>query len=144
MAELANGAGLYYSDLGVSYSELADIEGMTSPGSPTYTDVDVTPLKPTDDTRSYERGLRDSGEFQFRQYWTAARLDTLKDLEADGDNLYWRITYPDDTTPTLASKTEFRGYIKSVIEPTFDDPETPLIITVNVKVTNKPVFTPKA
>lgn len=144
MAELANGAGLYYGSDGVSYSELPDLASMTSAGSPTYADVDVTPLKPTDDTRSFERGLRDSGEFQFRQYWTAARLDTLKDLEEDGDNLYWRITYPDDTTPTLASKTEFRGRIKAVVEPSFDDPETPLIITVTVKVNSRPVFTPKS
>lgn len=144
MAELANGTGLYWGTDGTTYTEAADLAGMSAPGSPSYSDIDVTPLKPTDDTRSFERGLRDSGEFSFRQYWSKTRLDGWRDAEDAGANLYWRVTYPDDTTPTTASKTEFRGYIKSVQEPTFDDPETPLIITVTVKVTSRPVFTPKA
>lgn len=106
-AYLGLGARLYYSTDGSSYTELSDLIGMGSPDDPTVEKIDATPLNPNSNAREYLYGLIDYGKFTFQQYWTKARLTTLRGRLRT--STYWRVVFPDHATPTSASKLEFQG-----------------------------------
>lgn len=141
---LAAGTGLYVSTDGVSYTELADIDMMDPVPAPAAAKVDVTPLKPTNNTRTKKKGVLENAEWGFKQNWTAARATAMATYEASATDLYWKVTYPDDTDPDVASRKTFRGFIVSNQDEGFNDADDPILINVRVEVTSKPAFTAKS
>ena len=124
-----------------TYTELADIREIGSPGDPQAPDVDVTALFRSVNRRQFKQGLFDTGEFTFKQYWTKARYDALIDAREAKLPLAWRVTFPDNATPANASKEEFTGYLKSVVRDPATNPDDPILISVTVKLTNAMTFT---
>lgn len=138
-ALLAFGARLYYSTDGTTYTELADMLKIGSPGDPDAPEIDGTPLTPSVAWREFRLGLNKAGEFSFEQHFNKTRyalLDGRRRLST-----YWRITYPDNATPANASKAEFVGYPKKVTISELGNPDDFVKIMVTVQLSGAVTFT---
>lgn len=132
-----------YADLagGSTYAEIADCKEIGSPGDPEAPDVDVTALYETTPYRVFRRGLFVHGEFTFKQFWTKARFEALKDARDAGTAAAWRVAMPDNATPASASRWEFPGYIKKLTIDPMTDPDQPILISCTVKINGAYTFT---
>jgi len=141
-ADLADGFRLYHSTDGATYSELVDIDSVGSPGNPERPEIDVSPLYSTVTKRQFRMGKSNSGMWEFKQYWNKTRWGVLKAYYDANTNVYWRAVYPDNDDVSLASKDEFRGYVKKLLSVgTLDDPDTPMISEVSIKIDGDVTFT---
>lgn len=139
-AYLAYGSLLYWStDTGNTYNELADIKEMGSPGDPDSPEVDITPLANGLSVREFKAGLATMGTFQFKQFWTKTRLAALLTQYRVG--VLWKVIFPDNATPSSASNFVFAGYLKKCTTEGGDNPDSPLLISCEVKLTGTRVFT---
>lgn len=133
---LAKGTRVYFStDSGSTYTELTDMQSCSPPGSPKRKRIEVPSLNPTDDIRESKPGLRDPGQFTFKQYHTPARETAMQAQE--GNTLKWKVTLPSGSP----AKTVFNAYIEDVHEEGTDDPEHPLLLCVGTQLIDKPVYT---
>lgn len=123
-----------------TFTEFAQVTGITPPGLGEADDVDTTHLKSEGQFKEYKAGWADGGEFTFSQQ-----------LLPDGTNytaanaLYrvtrgYRVLFEDDTTAgTHAGGVGVAAYIKNI-----STPEVPgdgiVTFDVTLKVTGQPVI----
>lgn len=138
-ASLVYGVRLYRSADGVTYTEVADLKELGSPGDPVAPDVDVTPLTPSVAAREFKAGLLNSGEMEFKQFWNKTRFTALRAILRVG--YYWRVVFPDNASPALASRVDFAGYLNRCTTSPMTDPDEPITIDCKVKVTGAITFT---
>lgn len=140
-AVLVNGVRFFLStNGGASYTELVDMKSIGVPGSPDSPEVDVTPLADNSDFRQFRLGLANAGECEAKQFYKALRFQTL-DAQYRKKN-FWKIQYPDGSTPSSGSTDVFEGWLKMLGKSALDDPDNPITLDFKIKLTGKPVFTP--
>ena len=140
-AILTYGVKLYYSTDNVSFTVLSDMKQIGAAGSPERPDADVTPLDPSDLYREFKQGLATSGECECMQFYNKTRMTLLDGYFSANTILYWRIVLPDATLEANRSKVQFAARIKRLTTSTFDDPDKPVTIDFNLKISGKPTFT---
>lgn len=140
-ALLGLGTRLYYSTDGSTYTELTDMDEIGSPGSPEVEQVEATPMNPTSRAREFLWGLVNYGTFSCKQFWNKTRYTTLKNRLYTAT--YWRFVFPDNATPTSASKEEF---IATPVKVQVDPPQRnkALTISVEAKLTGASTYTAQA
>lgn len=138
-ATLVYGMRFYYSGDGVSYTEVVDLKDMGPPGNPEAPDVDVTPLTPSAAAREFKAGLINGGEMDFKQFWNKTRHATMYGFLRLSK--YWRVTFPDNATPSMATRVDFQGYLKACTTSGSGTPDDPITIDGKIKVNTIPTVT---
>ena len=141
-AILAYGARLYYSEDGISYTELVDMKSIGPPPHGERPDVDVTPLADSVAARQFRQGLATAGECAYKQFYNKTRLALLAGYFANNTILYWRLRVPDNAVVNNTSRVDWIGRIKKLdtLEE-IDDVDKALLIPWTVKITGAVTFT---
>lgn len=111
-ARIGYGTGLEVFSNG-AWVEIAEVF-MVTPGEATTDRVDATHMKSPGRRREYISGLIDSGEASFEINWIAGS-DTdvlLRSLQTSGNNVDWRITFPNGVTVTF--EASITGFSKAI------------------------------
>jgi hypothetical protein len=140
MSDATSGFGstLSFSDLGVTYTDVAQTVDLSGP-EPEIGDVKITNNDSPNRSHEYMPGggLIEPGEQDFEVVYTKTQCAALYTMFGDGLEYFWRETYPD------GSKWEYKGYIKKfgTEAPTEDES---IRNSITLKLTTKPAFTAAA
>lgn len=134
--EVGLGSQLYYGTAGMTAStEITGVKKITVPGFTTAS-VDVTPLNPTDRTRTFKPASNDPGELKFTVSFDGTIFSTLYGFAAAGTTKSWKVLASD----TGAATWECDGFITSIGDVPYElDGEQ--VFDVTVKWSAKPTFT---
>ncbi len=134
---------IYWSTDNITYTEFADLVEAGPPEDGEVEQIEATPLNPTNNAKEYLSALEELGEFTFSQYWNKTRYTTIRAIKtanSAGTPYYFRLCFPDNATPTSASRIVFLGNVKKG-RPAGFKRNTPIQIDVIVKVTGAITYT---
>ena len=135
---------LAYSELGVTYTDFAQVTGITPPEA-TVKDVDATHLGSTSCAEEFLPGFINAGQLEAEVNYTHTQVNTIDDFFWGRTPIYLKITIPDDSG-TNDSTLIMQGYINKwrVHDQLTPGKTTSMRATFGFKVTGKPTYTPAA
>lgn len=136
-AILALGARIYDSPDGITYTEMTDMQEIGSPDDPEVNMVEATPVNPTQRAKEFLAGLINYGEFEWKQFYTAARLVHHRGYLFQ--RVYYRVVFP-DVISSSGSMMQFSSYLKKA-KLTALEIEKVMVIEGKAQITGPSSFT---